>query len=395
MIRIVCLLLLFAGIAWNVRFAIAELAARRNQPRPTRLAMRLIPENPAYAAQLAEEIYATDPAQAEQLLERAVRQNRYDAPRWIELALLLEEANKLPQAETALLEAAKVDATYLPNWSLANFYFRHGQPDLFWASAKNAARLAPDDAAPLFRLAWYTSPDAVEVERQLNLGRGPRGEQFVSFLMGQGDPVAVAQAARRLLETSSPILPGVCDWLIAQRRADLALPLWSSLASRGQVPAAGTGEVTNGDFGRSPLSHGFDWRLPPVDGVSSYLNSNPNALGFEFSGNEPDNFVLMSQTVVVQSGKSYTLAAAYRTQGVAAGSGITWQVQDVQSGAVLARSGSLAAEQGGTSAACFSAPKGASSVNLLLTYQRQPGTVRVEGKISLDAVRLTAGPCPG
>ena len=395
MIRVLCLLLLLAGMVWNVRFAIADLAARKNQPGPTRVAMRLVPENPAYAAQLAEEIYATDPSEAAQLLERALRQNRYDAPRWVELALLFEEANKLPQAETALLEAAQVDATYLPNWSLANFYFRHGQPDRFWAWAKNAARLAPDDAAPLFRLAWYTNPDAAEVERRLALSRGARGEQFVNFLMGQGDAPAVAQAGGRLLETSSPILPGVCDWLIAQRRADLALPLWNSLAGSGQVPVARTGQVTNGNFGRSPLSLGFDWRLPPVDGVSSFLNSNPNALGFEFSGNEPDNFVLISQTLPVEGGKSYRLVAAYRTQGIATGSGIVWEVQDVQSGAVLARSGSLAADQGGEAAACFSAPAGATSVNLLLAYQRQPGTVRVEGKLTLDAVRLTAGPCPG
>jgi tetratricopeptide (TPR) repeat protein len=392
MIRVLCLLILVAGIAWNVRYAIADLAARRSQPGSTRLAMRLVPENPAYAAQLAEEIYATDPAEAEQLLQRAVRQNRYDAPHWIELALLLEEANQLPQAETALLEAAKVDATYLPNWSLANFYFRHGQPDRFWVWARNAARLAPGDPAPLFRLAWYINPDAAQVEQRLALSRGLRGQQFVNFLMGQGDAPAVAQASGRLLMDTSPLMSGVCDWLIAQRRADLAFPLWNTLAAGGQAPPAQAGKVTNGNFARAPLSLGFDWRLPPVEGVTSFLNSNPNALGFEFSGNEPDNFVLMSQTVPVEPANSYILAVPYRTQGIIAGSGITWRVE-AQSGTVLAQSGSLAAEQGGQAAACFSAPRDGSFVNLVLAYQRQPGTVRVEGKLSLDAVRLTAGPC--
>src|ERR1700761_6996607 len=114
MIRILCLLTLAAGIAWNVRYAIADLAARRNQPGSTRVAMRWVPENPAFAAQLAEEMYATDPVQAQALLERALRQNQYDAPHWVELALLLEQANKLPQAEQALQQAAQVDATHLP-----------------------------------------------------------------------------------------------------------------------------------------------------------------------------------------------------------------------------------------------------------------------------------------
>ena len=42
-------------------FRIADLAARRNQPDATRLAMRLMPVNGAYPAQLADEIYASDP----------------------------------------------------------------------------------------------------------------------------------------------------------------------------------------------------------------------------------------------------------------------------------------------------------------------------------------------
>jgi hypothetical protein len=390
MIRVCCLLMLLAGIAWNVRSAVADLAARKNQPGPTRLAMRLIPENPAYASQLAEEIYATDPTGAAVLLERGLRQNAYDAPHWIQLALLHEEADRLPQAEAALLQSAKVDATYLPDWSLANFYFRHNQPDRFWDWARKAARLSPVDAAPLFRLAWYSSPDAAVVEQRLTLDRGPRGEQFVNFLIGQGDAPAVAQASTRLLPAGSPLLPGVSDWLIAQHRADLALPLWNSLAAGGEVLAAKPGEVTNGNFAHSPLSHGFDWRLPPIEGVSSFLNANPNALGFEFSGNEPDNFVLMTQTVPVEPGQSYALQIRYRTQDIPPNSGLTWRVAQVKSGAALA---SAAADQAGQAAACFAVPDGDSFVNLALAYQRQPGTTRAEGKLEIYSAHLAKGPC--
>jgi hypothetical protein len=399
MMRAICLLALLTGIVWNVRFAIGDLAARRNQPEATRLAMRLIPENPAYSAQLADEVYAMDPASAKALLQRALQRNRYDAPHWIQLGLLSEGADELPQAEESLLEAAKVDATFLPGWSLANFYFRHANPDRFWFWAQKAAYMVPDDATPLFRLAWYMSPDVGDVERRLAISRPVVAAQFVNFLMAQGDAAAVAQAATNLSGEKaggdSQALSGVCDWLLANRRADLALPLWNALAAREQIPHAEVGVVTNGSFARSPLSQGFDWHLATVEGVSSFLNVNPNALGFEFSGNEPDVFVLMSQTVPVQAQKSYALALAYSTEGIAAGSGITWQVTDERAGSVLAKTGSLAAAQGGQTTACFRTSDGGSFVNLLLAYQRQPGTVRVEGKLALHSVQLTAGPCPG
>ena len=138
------------GIIWNCAFAIADLLARRNQPDSTRLAMRLMPVNGAYPAQLADELYASDPAAAKSLLERAVKLNRYDAASWIQLGLLSEAGNDLPQAEKALLQAASVDSTFLPSWSLANFYFRQQNAARFWYWAQKAAQMVPDDATPLF-----------------------------------------------------------------------------------------------------------------------------------------------------------------------------------------------------------------------------------------------------
>jgi hypothetical protein len=111
-------------------------------------------------------------------------------------------------------------------------------------------------------------------------------------------------------------LLGVCDWLIANQRPDLALPLWNGLAARGQIAYAplaadSADAVTNGRFGKSPISRGFDWHLRTVEGVSSFLNASPNALGFEFSGDEPDSFLLMDQTAPVLAGKDYALVVDY------------------------------------------------------------------------------------
>lgn len=401
-----CLAAMLVGIVWNVRFGVADLAARRNQPESTRLAMKWMPGNGAYAAQLADEIYADDPASAKSLLRRAVELNRYDAASWIQLGLLSEAGDDLAGAERALLQAASVDATFLPSWSLANFYFRRENTANFWHWAQKAAQMDPEDPAPLFRLAWYVSPNAGEVTSRLQIKRPLIAVQFVNFLMAQGDPAAVTEAASRLLtanrDGNTQALLGVCDWLIANKRPDLALPLWNGLAARGQitynpVTADSADAVTNGGFSKSPISRGFDWRLYTVEGVSSFLNVSPNALGFEFSGDEPDSFLLMDQRAPVHGDKNYALAVNYTTNGIAPGSGLVWSMADDRSGTVLARTGSLSAEQGGEAYACFAVPSEAAFVRLSLLYQRQPGTVRVEGKLVLKEVKLTgatAGGCP-
>jgi tetratricopeptide (TPR) repeat protein len=396
--KAVFLAALLVGIVWNLRMAMADLAARRNSPDGTRLAMRWMPGNGAYAAQLADELYASDPVAAKSLLQKAVRLNRVDAASWIQLGLLCESGNDLPQAEESLLQAAQVDSTFLPSWSLANFYFRHEQTDRFWNWAQKAAQMAPDDATPLFRLAWYASPNAEAIENRLQMRRPAIQAQFVNFLITQGDPLAVSQAASHLLAAaggaSKEVLLSSCDWLLAQKRPDLALGLWHGLASRTSYSAPAGGQlVTNATFGRPPSSHGFDWRLMTVEGVSSYLNADPNALGFEFSGEEPDGFTLMTQTVPVEARKAYTLAVDYRSDGIAPGSGLLWAVSDERTGTVLARTASLSSGTGGAYA-CFTAPDGAAFIRLSLDYQRQPGTVRVEGKLALREVRVSAGDCP-
>jgi tetratricopeptide (TPR) repeat protein len=400
-----CLAALAVGIVWNGLFAIADLCARRNQTDSTRLAMRLMPANAAYPAQLAEELYASDPPAAKSLLQKAVNLNRYDAASWIQLGLLSEAGNDLPQAEESLLQAANVDSAFLPSWSLTNFYFRRQNAGRFWYWAQRAAQMVPDDATPLFRLAWYLNPNAQEIENRLQMKRPAVEGQFVNFLLTQGDPEAVTAAASHLLQTankeSAGTLLGACDWLLEHQRPDLALGLWNGLAAQTSYRSLGAdAPVTNGDFGKSPLSHGFDWRLPTVEGVSSFLNAHPNTLGFEFSGEEPDSFLLLSQTVPVHEQTNYALTVDYGTSGIPPGSGIEWRVTDERTGAVLARTTSLSSEdggeQGGIAATCFTTPEEATFVNLSLLYQRQPGTVRVEGKLALKTVRLgppVAGDC--
>jgi Tfp pilus assembly protein PilF len=60
---------------------------------------------------------------------------------WIDTGLAAEEAGDYAGAERSLLEAARIDRQHLPAWSLANFYFRRGDPASFWPWARRAAAL--------------------------------------------------------------------------------------------------------------------------------------------------------------------------------------------------------------------------------------------------------------
>ncbi len=393
-IKTCCLLALGIGIVWNARLTVADSLAQRHQADDLRRAMRIEPSNGAYPAQLADELYASDPEAARSLLQTAVRLNPGDAASWIQLGLLFEAANQLTAAEQSLNRAAKADVTYLPSWSLANFYFRRQDNRQFWYWARRAAHMAPGDVASLFRLAWYVTPSVPVIEHQLQLQGSAIEPQFVSFLITQRDGNAVSEAATALLQSPEgvPSVLGASDWLIASKHPELALPLWNQLATHHRIPYAPltpAHALTNGDFSATPSSLGFDWHMSAVDGISSFWNTSPNALGFELSGNEPDRFTLLRQTAPVEAGQTYALVVNYRSRDIPPGSGLAFAVDESRSAAPMGQTASLSAPEGGQTTLCFAIPKDTHFVDVSLRFQRPPGTVRPAGRLTLQQVRLS------
>ena len=222
---------------------------------------------------------------------------------------------------------------------------------------------------PLFRLAWYVSPSARRDRKPAaNEKAGDRSPirkfSHHSRRSGGGRRGGIASAGGSSKDSTETLL-GACDWLLEHQRPDLALaalewPCGTDIATPrlARVPRP----VTNGSFGKSPISHGFDWRLTTVEGVSSFLNVNPNALGFEFSGEEPDSFTLMSQTAPVLAQRDYVLAVDYATSGIAPGSGIA-MAGDRRANRRSAGAGRRASPRSkeDTAHACFTAPEGTPS----------------------------------
>jgi tetratricopeptide (TPR) repeat protein len=165
-------LLLFFGSAFclTIRLATAEADFRLDPEAPLR--------SPPWlgAAHLAR--YESSPEE----LRAALSLNPRLSAAWIQLGLDAESDGNLPEAETDLLRAARVDGLYLPSWTLANFYFRRGDAAKFWPWAEHAARLTFDDYRPLLRLADALETSPQEVARRLG-GEAPLLRAYLDLLI--------------------------------------------------------------------------------------------------------------------------------------------------------------------------------------------------------------------
>lgn len=388
---------LLAASAWSIRAGWADSQMRRETVSGTERAIALEPENAEYQARLAWLTADEGHAITKAALRRAVALNPWDARSWIDLGLQAAAEGDDTAAERYLLRAADQDHQFLPRWTLANFYFRRNEEARFWFWMKQAATMASGDPQPMFRLCGRVEENGRLIER-LDIRSPDLRAGYLIYLLGQQRVDLLGSAVEAVADHNRaedvPLLLAAAERFLDAGRAEEAARVWNRLADSRRVAfrtPAGHGEqlVANADFAHPPASRGFDWRLISIDGVSIAQEEESGGLRVTFSGHEPEECEPVEQLVPVQGQTRYELRCAYRTQGIASGSGLGWVVIDTQKGgAVLGEGRSLAAETDAQERLAFETPPECHLVRLALRYRRAAGTTRAEGFVILRNLGL-------
>ena len=395
LLSLLAIVVLSLACCWSLRRAYAEHLFLNQTEEAAVRARNLIPGDARYQARWAD----FDPAARISGLEAAVALNPMYSAVWVEMGLRAEMSNDFPKAEKCLLEAARVDKTFEPRWTLANYYFRRDEPEKFWSWAREAAAMAYGDPVALFRLCWKVTEDPGVILRRAIPERQEILAAYLSFLLAENRLEAAEPVAQRILERATrehaPLLLNCSSRLLEARRVEEAIGIWNSLASRRLIPhqalapEAGI-SLTNGDFTALPLLEGFDWRIHSPPGVSVTRVAEPPMLKIAFSGKQPESCVILEQLLPLVPARKYRLRFGYQSSGIRPGAGLSWRVLDTVTGRELSpASVDLSQEDWTEETLPLSMPAEARLARLTLSYQRAPGTTRIEGSISLR--RLTLG----
>lgn len=371
----------------SIRTALADYQMRRGTVEGMSAAIALAPDNAEYPARLAFLLREVDPSKAGAAVRRAIELNPWDSASWVDLGLRAEAERDEPRAQQCLLRAAEVDRKFLPRWTLANYYMRHGDTARVWMWAKQAAAMVYGDARPLFRLCGRVREDGRLIERLEIRDPDVRGE-YLAYLVDQNRLDLVAPAVERVLRENraadGPLLMTVCEKLLEAGRPSEAKEIWERL----RPGAEGTQLLTNGDFGSLPSSRGLDWHLGSIEGVS--VSQEEHGVRVTFSGREPEECEALAQLVPLTGSMRYELQFGYRTAGIASGAALGWRITDAASGAVLRDGPSLASDAEVEQRLDFETPGECRLVRLALCYRRMPGTTLMEGFLNLRGAQLQA-----
>lgn len=383
---VVCASLLGIWESWKI--ARSDALFSQGTTESIRASIRLEPDCWWCYVQLAR----LDDSAAEELLQNSLQQNRYNSDAAIDLGLRYESDGEFHRAEELLLQAFEVDRTYVPRWSLANFYFRRDNLPAFWTWIRRATERPADDIGALFELCWRVSPDPKTIEANIAAENPEVARQYIAFLIGKDQPAAAVNPALTLVRAGSqeydrPLLFTLLDKLVHANDPIDANALWKRLIGQHWV-VADTSFPNNAQFSRDPLPVDFDWSFPEYDGLHSW----PGALGLEaeFTGNEPESCVIAEQTIFLAPGE-YKLESTYRTRTILPDTGIQWQILETKSDKVVASSVSLSSDTPAHVVLPFVVTPDEQLLRLRLAYNRNLGTIRVSGTAVVTSVKIQSG----
>ncbi len=389
-VSVVCVaaMLAFAGYC-SVRWAWADYLAQSSDVGVVTRAVRLSPGNAGFRLKLARLVDKNggDPAPP---LEAAVQLNPSDAAAWMRLGLNAEMHGDYHAAESDLLEAARVSRRFAPRWALANYYVRRNDADHVWPWVRQALEIGNGgDLAPVFALCWNTSHDADLILSRAIPDRVPALNAYLTYLTSEGRFDAGVPVAHRLLPLATvadrPALLSWNDGLLESRKLAGALDAWNAMCSRGLLPYLPLDpergvSLTDGGFERESCGAGFDWRVSPSPGVNCGRSAQERYRWFSFSGSQSDRCEPLWQYMALVPGGHYRMRFQYRTSDMPAQSGLHWEVQ-------TSRSAWLSSPAWKDEQFEFTAPPTALA-RLVLTYQKIPGTPRLEGSLLLSRLKL-------
>lgn len=378
-----------AGVWYSWTLARADDLFRLDTKASIRAAISLVPDDWKYYMRLAQ----LSGENTQQVLTEALHLNRFNAEADIELGLQYEAAGNYAAAERSLLNAYSVDHSYLPRWTLANYYFRRQNWPAFWKWARSAADMPSDDIGALFALCWRVSPDPAQVTARIVNNKPSFLRPYIGFLMSKQQITAVPAIASRLVRygdagTDRAVLLTVINKLIAADDAGPAVSLWHLLIERHWVVADHT-LPNNAEFAREPLPVAFDWSIPQSSGL--YSLTGPSGLETVFSGREPGQCTLADQVVALSPG-DYTLHYTYQTTAISSRSGLRWEIFLAGSKAPLAKSPYLSSDALKQASFAFSVPDSASFIDLRLVYHRAAGTSQISGTLTMQSTRIEPRP---
>lgn len=334
--------------------------------------------------------------------EKAVALAPHDYRLWLALGRARERSGETSGAEKAMRRAVELAPNYAEtHWLLGNGLLRQGNTEEAFVELRHAVEQDNKYANQIVFTAWQIfGGDVSQISQKIG-DSVPIRAGLAPFLARQGRFDEALTVWNSIPETEmSSVYKTYGDEiyakLIEKKEYRKALAVYSQ-TNKSETEKFAVGNVYNGDFERDVKSANaapFDWQIaagqqPQIGLDNSQKRSGGKSLVLLFNSQSGEDFRAVSQTVVVESGKSYKFEAFYRAELKTLAT-LQWEIADLSDGKILATTPAANANSDWAAlAAEFTVPQTTQAVTVRLARAAcKQGLCPVSGKIWFDDISL-------
>jgi tetratricopeptide (TPR) repeat protein len=319
---------------------------------------------------------------------------------WLELGKARERGGDSVGAEAALARALNLAPSYSAvRWAYGNTLLRQGKIDEGFAQIRTAVHGNPVFAGPAVVIASQIfEGNTNDINRAVGDSPAVRAALVGRFIQSNdvGKAFAVWMSIPEADRNSSLQETGkrLFEHLIAAKRFSDAAKI-----NVGGDVSPKEGVVNNGGFEGQIRPDGgslFDWNIAPGQQPQVVLSNGQTHTGSQsllllFDMSEAKDYRQVSQTVLVEPGRSYTFSAYYKTEMKSAAA-LRWEISAAGGGDLLGATPPTAMSADWRPlAAAFMAPASSEAVTIKLVLANCTSAIcPMTGKVWIDDVSIAA-----
>lgn len=285
--------------------------------------------------------------------EKAVALSPNDYRLWLAYGKAKERNGDSAGAEKALLKALELAPNYAEvHWVYGNILLRQDKTIEAFASIRKAVDSDPKYASPAATTAWdIFDGDIEKVKESIGDSISVRSS-LATFLSGQKRFEQAMEIWNGLPENDRKTTfrtagENILAQLTAGKKYRLAVQLKSQLA-QGNVKKISVGQVDNGGFEdaiSNETAEMFEWEIakgnqPKIGPNIEQKHGGEKSLALIFNSPMGKDFRTISQTIAVESGKTYDFNLFYKSN-LETSATMKWEIADVVTGKILISTSSI------------------------------------------------------
>jgi tetratricopeptide (TPR) repeat protein len=316
---------------------------------------------------------------------------------WLALGNARERSGNSTGAEAALRKALARAPNYsFVKWTLGNILLRQGKTNEGFDEIRSAAQSDQTFVDQAVVTAWQISDGNLAQVRQFVGDNQQTNLALAIFLAKQkrfDEAVEIwnalpAEAKKTTFKATGEQL--YTEMLAAKKYRD-ALQISSQIGGlRAAQPV--TGQILNGSFEEEVNIKGagvFEWQI--ADGIKPQIGfddatkrSGTRSLVIIFNSPDGKDFRVISQTVTVETGKTYKFETFYKSE-LKTSAALVWEIVDATEGKVLATTGATAPNNDWTSIKAEFTAANTEAVTLRLAREACKSSIcPITGKVWFD-----------